>query len=164
MTSAFLAHRLRSGRLAVAGIPIKPRRNTMELFGIIFSIPAALVASVTYIALLKWIIGRLPQLTTPMLAGSGAVLALFVVEIVLLVIMGAARGRGVVGSAFYGLHLVIFILGMPALANVLVLRGRVTTPLAVTLCTVFAFILVLMQYGVTEALYGIDGSDGPYSK
>ena len=39
-----------------------------------------------------------------------------------------------------------------------------TTPLAITLCTVFAFILVLMQYGVTEALYGIDGNDGSYSE
>jgi hypothetical protein len=30
-------------------------------------------------------------------------------------------------------------------------------------CTLFAFSLVLLQYGVSEALYGIDGTQGPYS-
>jgi hypothetical protein len=30
------------------------------------------------------------------------------------------------------------------------------------LCTVFAFFLVLLQYTVSESLYGIDGDNGPY--
>jgi hypothetical protein len=138
----------------------------MELFGIVFSIPVALIASVAYILSIRWIVGKFPQLVTPLLVGGVAILTLFLAEIVLLATIGAVESRGVVGSLFYGLHLMVFFLAVPALANVLVLqcRRRVTVPLAITLCTVFAFILVLMQYGVPEALYGIDGNDGPYSE
>jgi hypothetical protein len=34
----------------------------------------------------------------------------------------------------------------------------------VLLCTFFAFVLVLLHYGFAEALYGIDGVDGPFSE
>ncbi|MET0516859.1 MAG: hypothetical protein ABW047_16200 [Nitrospiraceae bacterium] len=138
----------------------------MELFGIILSIPVALIASIAYVILIKWIVGKLPQLTTPLMLGGGALLAVFLIEIILLATIGAAKSRTVVGPAFYGLHLAVFFLGVPALANVLILRdrGRAPTLFAITLCAVFAFILVLMQYGVTEALYGIDGNDGSHSE
>ena len=138
----------------------------MEIFGIILSIPVALVASTIYITFIRWIVGKLPRLDTPLILGGGTILAIFAVAIIFLATIGAVKSRAIIGSTFYGLHLAIFFLGVPALANVLVLpdRGRITTPLAVTLCTVFAFILVLMQYGVAEALYGIDGNNGPYSE
>jgi hypothetical protein len=89
------------------------------------------------------------------------------VEVVLLETLGAVRSRGIVGPAFYVVHLVFFFLCTPALANVLVLRparGSLSTwYIAGALCTVLAFILVLLQYDVSESLYGIDGDDGPYS-
>ena len=34
--------------------------------------------------------------------------------------------------------------------------------LAGAICTAFAFCLVLLQYGVSEAVYGIGGMNGPY--
>jgi hypothetical protein len=130
----------------------------MELFGIILSIPAALIASSLYIALIRRLVGRFPSLCTPLILGGGAVLVTFTIEAVLLLTIGAVKSQALVGTVFYGVHLSVFFLGVPALANVLILRRRerVTIRRAIALCTVFAFILVLIQYNVTEALYGVE--------
>ena len=88
-------------------------------------------------------------------------------EVLLLVTVGAVRARTILGPRFYAAHVALFFLGTPALANILVLRkgagllSRWYT--AVPLCTGFALVLVLLQYGVSEALYGIDGDNGPFS-
>lgn len=95
---------------------------------------------------------------------SFVVLVVFVVEIALLATVGAVRSRAAIGPLFYSAHLMVFFLGVPALANVLVLRRNVKRwYVAVPLCTLFALVLVLMQYGVSEALFGIDGDGGPFS-
>jgi hypothetical protein len=85
---------------------------------------------------------------------------------VLLVTIGAVRSRAIIGPAFYAAHFALFILGTPALANVLVLwppKGVVRWFWAVPICAVFAVALVLLQYGVSEALYGVEGTGGPFS-
>lgn len=135
----------------------------MELLGIILSIPAASIASAAYAVALTWVLQRLSFLAAPLLIGSSVILVTFVIEAVLLLTLGAVRIHGAIGPAYFSLHLAIFLLGVPALANVLVLRGQVKLPLTVTICTAFALILVLTQYGVSEALYGINGDTGPYS-
>jgi hypothetical protein len=139
----------------------------MELFGIILSIPVAFVASVVYCFFLAKIIIRVDLLRRFMWAASVGVLLLFAVEIVLLVTIGAVRSRASIGPGFYVAHLAVFFLGPPSLANVLILRNP-RSPFrwywAVPACTVFAFALVLLQYGVSEALYGVEGSDGPFSE
>jgi hypothetical protein len=90
------------------------------------------------------------------------------VEVVLLTSLGSVRSRGIIGPAFYVAYLFFFFLGTPALANLLVLRRRGGSSakwyLAPILCAAFAFLSVLLQYGVSEALYGINGDDGPYSR
>jgi hypothetical protein len=35
---------------------------------------------------------------------------------------------------------------------------------AVPFCIVFAFVLVLLHYAVSEALDGVDGDNGPFSR
>jgi hypothetical protein len=61
------------------------------------------------------------------------------------------------------------ILSVPAafLVNLVYLYKGPTRPVAwysaVPFCTIFAFVLVLLQYSVSEALYGIDGDNGPFS-
>ena len=139
----------------------------MELFGIALSIPGAFVLSMIYCFVLKKVISRFDQVSLSFRVGSYIVLALFGLEVVFLITWGAVRSRGIFGPGFYGVHLLCFFLGTPALANLLVLRRRggsiAKWYLAPILCTVFAFSLVLLQYGVSEALYGINGDDGPYS-
>jgi hypothetical protein len=139
----------------------------MELFGIVLSIPLAFVASVVYCLFLAKIIIRADLLRRFLWAASVGLLLLFAVEIVLLTTIGAVRSRANIGPAFYVAHLAVFFLGTPAVANVLILRNPRATfrwYWAVPVCTVFAFALVLLQYGVSEALYGVDGTDGPFSE
>ena len=139
----------------------------MELFGILFSIPVAFVVSMVYCAILTHTIRRFESLRRSLHVASVVVLAGFLGEVVLLTTLGAVRSRGVIGPAFYVAHTVFFFLGTPALANVLLLRRGAPVMrrwyLAGVVCTGFAFCLVLLQYGVSEALYGIDGTNGPYS-
>ena len=120
-----------------------------------------------YCAILAHRIRRVDRLRRWLYAVSIVLLVGFLGEVVLLVTLGAVGSRALVGPAFYVAHSVFFFLGTPALANVLLLRKRgPLVPrwyLAGALCTAFAFCLVLLQYGVSEALYGIDGTNGPYS-
>lgn len=140
----------------------------MELFGIVLSIPGSFVLSMIYCFALKKVISRSDRVNLAFRIGSYIVLALFALELVFLITWGAVRSRGIFGPGFYGLHLLCFFLSTPALANLLVLRRRggsiAKWYLAPILCTALAFTLVLLQYGVSEALYGINGDDGPYSK
>jgi len=139
----------------------------MEVFGIILSVPVAFVASLVYCFLLTRVVVGAETLRRVMWLVSVGVLIAFGVEVILLLGLGAVRARGLLGPGFYVGHVILFFLGTPALANVLILRKRpkrlVRWYFAVPLCTVFAFILVLLQYGVSEALYGVDGDNGPFS-
>jgi hypothetical protein len=137
----------------------------MENFGILLSIPAAFVASSIYRLLLLKATVRYPSIAPIIKPASILVLVLFAVEIVLLVTIGAVRSRALIGPAFEIAILGIFILGMPALANVLVLRNRegilARWYTVVPLCTVFAAVLVFLLYCVSDQLYGKFGQ-GPY--
>jgi hypothetical protein len=139
----------------------------MEIFGIFFSIPVALVASTLYCLYLTRVVSQRASASRWLRRASYFVLFFFVIEVALLIISGAVRSRVVIGSSFYVGHLIIFFLGTPALANLLVLRsGRGFFGkwyVAAVLCTIFAFSLVILQYAVSEALYGIDGENGPFS-
>ena len=138
----------------------------MELFGIVLSVPAAFVASTVYSFVVQWLMSKLPWLTKPALIVSMVVLAVLVIEWCLLGVVGAARSHEIAGPLFYPLHLVVFFLSVPALANILVLmrpRGGFWRLLLVAMaCAVFALPVVLTQVAVSEGLYSVDGSGGPY--
>ena len=139
----------------------------MELFGIALSVPVAFIASTVYCLFLARVIIHFEFLRRAVWIVSVAVLCLVAAELVLLVTIGAIRSRAIIGPGFYVAHVALFFLGAPALANLLILRnprGRFRWYWAVPACTAFAFGLVLLQYGVSEALYGVDGIDGPYSR
>ena len=131
----------------------------MELFGIVLAMPAAFVASALYSLALRFVLRRSP-LGTVALWCSVAVLAGLVLEWVALATVGAARLQSATGGVFFPVHLVLFFLSIPALANVLVVkRGdtRLGSWFTVgVLCAVLALPVVLTQYGVSEALYGVD--------
>jgi hypothetical protein len=139
----------------------------MELFGIALSIPVAFVASMLYCLFLTRVVVNFERPSRWLRFTSLLVLALFAAELALLVSLGSVRSRGLLGPSFYVAHVIFFFLGAPALANLLVLRPRrgffAKWYVAGALCTVFAFFLVLLQYTVSESLYGIDGDNGPYS-
>ena len=140
----------------------------MELFGIILSIPGAFVVSTIYRRLLLIVRSKWPVIAAPLTAISWIVLAGILIEWALLLLHGAVETRLLVGAAFYPAHLIVFALGTPALINVLLLPNpdsrRARWIRTVPLATVLAFILVVQQYTVFEALYGIDGDNGRSSR
>ncbi len=136
----------------------------MELFGILFSIPVAFGMSMIYCAVLAKVIRSYDRLYAFLYVPSLVVLGMFLLEMILLISLGAVRSRVAVGPVFYFLHLMIFFVGTPALANILVLRPIFCKwYIAGAICTVFAIFLVVLQYDVSESLYGIDGTSGSYS-
>lgn len=128
----------------------------MELFGVIGAMPAAFVASALYSQVLVRLAlsGNLRRLV---LWVSVALLVALVIEWVLLANLGAVGCRSVMGPAFYPLHLVLFFLAVPSLANILVVGRAVPVgwPVIGLLSGALALPVVLTQYGVSEALYGI---------
>ncbi len=72
------------------------------------------------------------------------------------------------GPAFYLVHSLGFFLAIPALVNTVMLprqpRNWLVWGMAAVLAGCLAFPITLTQYAVSEALYGIDGYDGPYSR
>jgi len=139
----------------------------MELLGIVLAVPVAFVASMLYCLVLAKVMSKRIAFSQLVRRASYVLLSLFLVEILLLVTIGAVRSRGLLGPGFYVAHLVFFFLCTPALANILVLQQKRAIVgrwwVAGLICAAFAFGLVMLQVGVSEALYGVDGNDGPYS-
>ena len=140
----------------------------MELLGITLSVPVAFFISMLYCFLLAKFVSKLVRFSQWLRMASYVFLSLFAVEVLLLITVGAVRSRGIIGPGFYVAHVVFVFLCPPALANILVLRKQPETSnrwrVGVVLSTIFAFFLVLLQYSVSESLYGIDGENGPYSE
>src|SRR5215204_2708822 len=94
----------------------------MELLGIALSVPAAFIASLTYCLIIAKVVRRFDRVSRVLWWRSGGVLTWFVLEVLLLLTLGAVRARTMMDPAFYRAHLSVFFLGAPALANVLLLR------------------------------------------
>jgi hypothetical protein len=93
----------------------------MEVFSILLCIPVAAVASTAYsypVARLQ-LINHGPGLALVRFV-SGAIQVSIILEIVMLVLVGAVEIRTVVGPAFGKIHEAAFLGGAPALANLLV--------------------------------------------
>jgi len=132
----------------------------MELFGIALSIPVAFVASMLYCFFQDRVVLKFEHARRWLRFASYFVLAFFGAELAMLFTFGAVRSRAILGPSFDVFHELLFFVSVPALANSLVLRQRrgfvATWYIAGALCTVFAFFLVLLQYSVSESLYGIE--------
>jgi hypothetical protein len=139
----------------------------VKLFGIIFAVPAVFIAAAIYAGLIPFVF-RYRLVTRIALWFSIAVLCGLLIEWAALLAVGAVRSRAVIGPAFYPVHLVLFFLTVPALANLLIIKksGTIlgTWFTVALLCSVLARAVVLTQYGVAEALYGVDGDGGPYGQ
>jgi len=137
----------------------------MELFGVVGSAPAAFVAAAMYSLAVRWLVRRQPRAGGVLVSVSIFVLVGLVVEWILLGTAGAVRSRSIVGPAFYPTHLALFLLSIPALANILVVNLDAEQPtfwlVVGFLCALLAVPVTLTQYAVSEALYGLDGQGGP---
>jgi hypothetical protein len=138
----------------------------MELFAVVGAMPAAFIASALYSGILR----RLTLGATAkrlLLWASAAVLGGVLLEWLLLAMLGPLHLRSLLGPTFGWLHLALFFLAVPALANILII-ARPDTMLSSwvvlgILSAALALPVVLTQYVVSDALYGIDGHGGPYT-
>src|SRR4051812_1492506 len=121
----------------------------MELFGIAASIPGSFVLISLYRLILLKVVARFRWTITLLRPASYVVLGLFAVEIAFLATLGAIQSRALIGPLFSTGHAIVFLLGTPALANILLLRkpaGPAPSWYVVSsLCTVLAFSLVLIE-------------------
>ena len=130
----------------------------MDVFGIVLSVPAGFVASVIYSWLLNRFVAPHARLRAIFRRGAVAVLGLLVIEIAALLAVGAVRLQRASGGLYYRGHWLLYILSVPALANLLTLRNRTgwlgKTFVIGVICAVFTLGVVLMEYGVYDAIFG----------
>ena len=132
----------------------------MELFAIILSVPAAFVASAVYALLLNKYVWQRVGLRRAVRVASFIVLGMIVLEVATLSLFGATRLARLCGPSFYAAHIVLFFAAVPSLTNVVMLRatkgGWRRVVVAACASAALALPVVLMQYAVSEALFGID--------
>lgn len=132
----------------------------MEIFAIYLAGPAAFVASAVYSLLLGRLIDVWPVMKRPLLFVSIAVVALIVFEAATVLMLHPTPSARSIGMPLYAAHLLLFVLGVPALANLLVVgpfgsrtgKWYVVAPV----CALFAMAITVMQYVVSEAVFGIE--------
>ena len=138
----------------------------MEVLGILLSIPGAFFLTMIYRFTILQAAPHYPWIRRYLIPVSYFVLGLLALELLALVTIGAKRSQLLVGPLFEIGRAVIFFLGTPALINLIILRDprRQTWKwyLVGMICAAFAFALVMLQFVVSEQLYGVDGVERPY--
>jgi hypothetical protein len=138
----------------------------MENFGIILSIPAAFINSIFYAFVLRKVTTKLPFLILPLLWISTFVLVASFLEFCCLLAFGTLKLRKTIGEGYYSIHKGLFFLTLPALVNIMRLQNRfsfLSKWYSIgCFCAVVGLCMMIQQYVVSEALFGLDGMDGPY--
>ncbi|MCX6951657.1 MAG: hypothetical protein NTV51_05675 [Verrucomicrobia bacterium] len=89
----------------------------MEIFGLLFALPVTLGASASYTWLAIRMFGRWPRTSRVAVAISHVVAGLVVLEVILLLAMGAKDAFRDLRHTYTTLHIVNFLLAPPAVAN-----------------------------------------------
>lgn len=137
----------------------------------LFSLPGGFIATAVYLKIIRPILTRLPVLALWVRRVSLMILLGVFVEMGLLACLGPVRSRTMLGPFFGIAHLVLFFLGVPALASVLMLMewprksdrpSRVAFPwyAIAGVCSLLSAVLVVTQYIVSESLYGAEYRKG----
>ncbi len=141
----------------------------MELFGLMFAFPVTLVTSVVYCYGAASLFTKLRLLQSVAFAVSLSVALCILIEIILLITLGAKPTYAHLGVGFTVVHEVSFWLGPPAIANLLLilcwLRHDIQKPPKTAIVSVvcwFACMCALLgNISVDEAIVGID-ADVPF--
>lgn len=138
----------------------------METIGLLLAVPGAVFASLLYCAVLAWLKPHLNgTLITLAMVGSALLVAAFTSELVLLARWGPLESRAVIGPMFWHIHRGCFYLVTPATANLLLLRHQgifARWYLAALPSAAVGVFAVVVEYTVSDALYGPNGIGGPY--
>lgn len=140
----------------------------MEIFGIMLSVPFIFVTSSIYAVIIGKVTGRLQFLIVPLLWISGLLLTMIVLEFIGIITVGPVRLRETIGPSYYTIHIALFLFAVPGMANIMKLQKKTCLLskwyIVGICCAIFGLCAVVMQYVVSEGLFGIDGMGGPYGK
>jgi hypothetical protein len=92
------------------------RTENTEVLGLALAIPAILVANLLYVLFVRFGLDRLTTLRPWLLWPSYLVVVLVLIDVVLVMTLGAVATRTLIGPAFWGAHLIVFLFAAPALA------------------------------------------------
>ena len=137
----------------------------MEIFGLLFAFPILFLVSRLYARKAgEWLEHNKFSAAVWSLP-TGAVLLLACVEAYILVRFGAYQAEKRFGAGFHALHLIVFFLGAPAVANAALLvsqRLRISRKASITIANLLCFLagvaLLFTNIAVSEGIYGIDGT------
>ncbi len=136
----------------------------MELFGIIFSVPVIFISSIIYSFIIKKVTDKYGLLRKPLLLISALIFVLVFLEFIGVITFGVIKFHEYIGAYFYSIHTVFFFLAVPALVNIMQLQKKYpflsVWHIIGVFCAIYGLGVVLLQYTVSEALFGIDGIGG----
>jgi len=131
----------------------------MELFGIAFSVPAAFVTSAVYAIVIRKLVAGKSPFDRALFWFSAVIIGVWTIEFLIVVALLASGQQNGIQHIPYSVHSVLFFLVVPALANIIQLQKAVPFfkrwYLTASACTFLALHAVLLQYAVSEAIFGI---------
>jgi hypothetical protein len=138
----------------------------MEGFSLLLSFPVAIVASLIYMIILEKTIKRWNFVSKLFVYVSVWVLVLFLLELACVSVFGPINLRRVIGSQYYMIHLYVFLVATPAMANIFALWFKFKKRLMVgaIVCGVVGTSSALLQYTISNSLFGESGKTGPYTQ
>jgi hypothetical protein len=137
----------------------------VETLGIALALLGGLVAAPIFCLVLVKLIRPFPNLSAFTFWPAVTVVVLFGLEAVLALARGVLWTRALIGPGFFLIHVFLTFSVAPSLACALLLGRRSLARhwwLAAALCWFVGAGADFYQFDVADALYGIDGTGGPY--
>ena len=138
----------------------------MESLAIVLYSLAGLAAAPAFCLLLVKVVRKAPHAAQMLWYLSVSGLWLFACELVLVSVVGSVEARKLLGPGYVVAHVILTFGAAPALAGASLLGTRHLSrwwPAVAAVCWVVGVAALFYQYGVMEALYGVDGVGGPYA-
>mgnify|MGYP000935266031 CR=1 FL=1 len=140
----------------------------MELFGIMLFAGIGLVASPIFCLIVENVVARFRVISRIIQILSIIVVVAFAMEFVLVMIYGPISIRSILGPTYVFIHELLFLIVAPCLACSVLLSRKpsgfgLRWLLMAPICWLVGIAAILFQYHVYEALYGVDGTGGPFN-
>ena len=126
----------------------------MELFGLLLSIPGAFFMSIICRFVILQADPHYPWIRRFLKPISKGILGLLAVELLAFGMLGPRRVHDLTGPLFEVVRFLVFFLATPALVSLLVLRWPSKWYVVGPLGAAFAFALILLQFRVSDQVYG----------
>jgi hypothetical protein len=140
----------------------------MEIFGIVLSFPASFIFATIYAFVVGKIVTKWKMVSAPLLWISAVVLSLVLLEIIGVITVGILKLCETLGPIYYPTHSLLFFGTLPSTVNIMRIQRKIPILsrwyLIGGVCAMIGLGIVVLQYGVSEALYGVNGTEGPYSQ